>query len=328
MASPQKLKILCVMQILLDYSDEDHVLSATRIVELLERDYDIIADRKGIYNDVEILREFDMDIEQKKGTNPGYYVASREFELAELKLLVDAVQSSKFISTKKSKQLIGKLEKLTNQFGKKQLQRQVYISNRAKTDNENILINVDNIHSAINNNRTILFKYVNWTVDGNFEERRGGALYEVSPWALTWDDENYYLVAYDSHEEKIKHFRVDKMRKIEVSNSLREGKEHFENFDLGVFARKTFGMFDGKEEHVTLVCDNSLCGVIFDRFGKDGASVRNEDDENIRVSVNVCVSPQFFGWMTGLGEKIKIVAPESVKNNYEKYIKLILENYK
>jgi len=327
MASPQKLKILYVMQILLDYSDEEHVLSATKIVEHLKKDYDVIADRKGIYNDVEILQEFGLDIEQKKGTNPGYFVASRDFELAELKLLVDAVQSSKFISAKKSKLLINKLEKLTDQNGKKQLQRQVYISNRAKTDNENILINVDNIHSAINQNKNITFKYVSWTPQGALKERKDGSLYEVSPWALTWDDENYYLVSYDAKEEKIKYFRVDKMRKIEVIDSPREGKDLFNNFDLGVFAKKTFGMFDGKEERVTFVCKNRLCGVIFDRFGKDSVSVRKEDDDSIRFSANVCVSSQFFGWVTGLGEDITIVSPPAVKTEYEKYLKNIIKNY-
>lgn len=316
------------MQILLDHSDENHVLSATRIVELLESEYDIKADRKGIYDDVDKLEEFGLDIIQKKGTNPGYYVASRDFELAELKLLVDAVQSSKFISSKKTKSIIEKLETLTNEHERKQLSRQVYIANRAKTDNENILINVDYIHAAINQNRQISFSYVQWTPDGKLKEKKNGALYTVSPWALTWNDENYYLVAFDKNSGEIRHYRVDKMRKIEVLESPREGKTLFKNFDLGDFAKKTFGMFDGKEERVTFVCDNSLCGVIFDRFGKDDASARKVDDNHTKFSVTVDISPQFFGWVAGLSNKIEIVSPDSVREEYKSYLKAILSNYK
>ncbi len=314
------------MQILLEKTDENNIMSAQAIMDLLESRYGITSDRKSIYNDLELLEEYGIDIVKKKGNNPGVYIASRDFELPELKLLVDAVQSSKFITAKKSEQLINKLKKLTNENMGKQLQRQVYIHNRIKTDNETIYYNVDEIHTAIFNNRQIRFQYTEWNVRGEQQLRRNGEFYIVSPWALTWDDENYYLVAFEKSSEKIKYFRVDKMRKIEAMDEPRLGAERFQDFDLGEFSRKTFGMFDGTDEHLVLLCENKMIGVVIDRFGRD-IRIQKHDENHVKIYTTVTLSSQFYGWLTGVGNEIQILEPSSAREEYLDYIKNVLTHY-
>ena len=238
----EKLKILYLMQMLLEETDPSHPMNATELCEKMQSRYEYSYNRKTIYTDIERLKTYGMKIRQIKGKNFGYYVEKRDFDLAELKLLVDAVQSSKFITKEKSEDLIRKLAKQTSNENAKQLQRQVFIYNRIKADNDAIYSNVDAIHEAIQNNRQIGFRYCEWTVKKELVRKKDGAEYVVSPWALTWDDENYYLVAYDAAAEKIKHYRVDKMQEIRVSEMGRLGKENFTDFDLAAFARKTFGM--------------------------------------------------------------------------------------
>lgn len=324
--SSVKLRTLYIMRILLEKTDERHPMSAADIGKALER-YEMSADRKTVYSDIETLNEFGMDILQAKGTGGGYYIGSRDFELPELKLLVDAVQASKFISRKKTEELIKKLEGLASEHDARQLQRNVFIYNRPKTGNETIYYNVDQIHAAILENRQIQYKYAEWTVQKQLKPKKGGAFYNVSPWSLTWDDANYYLIAYDEEADCIKHYRVDKMQQILVTEKERIGKERFQNFDLAEFAKKTFSMFGGCDEEVTLVCDNDIVGVILDRFGKE-VSLVPADEEHFRVRVLAAVSPQFFGWVTGIGGKIRIVAPEHVQKEYKDYLLHIVEGYK
>lgn len=326
--SNQKLKLLYIIKILSEQTDEQHYMSAGRLIEELAK-YDIKAERKSIYDDMNQLMDFGYDIVLVKSrTNGGYYLASREFELAELKLLVDVVQSSRFITLKKSKELIQKLEKMASREEAKQLQRQVYVANRVKTANESIYYNVDDIHKAIQNNAQIRFQYLEWNLEKQLVPRKEGRRYQVSPWALTCKDENYYLIAHDKEENKIKHFRVDKMGNIEVlEEEKREGSDLFERFDIADYANKTFGMFGGTEEVVTLQFHNSLIGVVMDRFGKE-VSVRKREEDTFSVRVKVAVSGQFFGWLTGLGEKVKIVAPEDTVRQYRKYMENIIQNYK
>jgi len=319
-----KLKILYLMDILLNRTDEEHIMTATELCAAL-KEYDVTAERKSIYNDIAALQEYGMDIVQLRGANAGYYVASRKFELPELKLLVDAVQSSKFITSKKSQELISKLENLTNKYKAQQLQRDVFIYNRPKTDNETIYYNVDFIHEAIHTNSKIAFNYAEWTVKKKLKLKKDGAVYKVSPWALTWDDENYYLIAYDEKADVIKHYRVDKMQSTKVLDEERVGKEKFVDFDLAAFAKKTFAMYGGKEETVTLICPERLAGVIIDRFGQDIIMI--PDGDSFYVKIPVIVSQQFFGWLTGIGSDIKIKSPENVKIEYKKYLEDIIRNY-
>jgi len=321
----QKMKLLRIMQILLERTDEKHIMSASDLLVALQ-EYGITAERKSIYTDIETLQLFGLDIVQQKGSNAGYYIASREFEMPELKLLVDAVQSSKFITSKKSAELISKLEKQASKYEAQQLQRDVFIYNRIKAGNETIYYNVDIIHNALHANKKIKFNYSEWNVKKELQFKKDGAYYVVSPWALTWDDENYYLIAYDESADIIKHFRVDKMQNMRVLEEGRIGEENFRNFDLASFAKKTFAMYGGRDEVVTLLCHNSLAGVIIDRFGQD-ANMVPVDDDYFYVKALVSVSPQFFGWVTGIGGKMYISGPESVKEEYKRYLEKLVMNY-
>lgn len=323
----QKKKLLAVMQILLQRTDENHTMSAQDICSALESTYGITAERKGIYADIEALQDIGLDIVQNKGRTPGYYVGSREFELAELKLLVDAVQASKFITSKKSEKLIKKLESLASVYEAQQLQRQVFICDRPKTENETIFYIVDQIHTALFENKQISFQYTEWTPKKELRVRKEGAYYELSPWALTWDSENYYLVAYDTESDMVKHYRVDKIKNLSILEEKRLGKEKFQSFDLPAFAKKTFAMYGGRDETISLRCKNHLAGVIIDRFGKDVMMIPDEKD-SFKANVLVTVSNQFFGWLAGLGNEIQIIGPERVRNEYKAYLKMIYEQYK
>lgn len=320
-----KLALLLMLRELLQKTDEEHTLNAADLVRVLES-YGYNADRRTIYSNVEILQDFGIDV-QKREDSPGYYIGERDFELPELKLLVDAVQSSKFITEKKSKELIDKLMKLTNEQKAKELNRYVYIRNRMKSGNEKVYYNVDDLHNAMNGDRQIAFQYGEWNTAKRLVARRDGRKYRVSPWALTWDDENYYLIAYDEEDSRIKHFRVDKMLRIESLDAPRSGRTHFQDFDLAAFAKKTFGMYGGPDADVTLRCRKHLVGVLIDRFGTD-IMIVPEQGEYIHAHVLVSVSPQFFGWVTGLGEDMEIAAPESVRKEYQKYLKGILKTYR
>lgn len=323
----QKMKLLYLMKILFENTDESHGMSMQEIIDALEKE-EIKAERKSIYSDVALLTEYGYDIVcEKEGKNYKYKMISRDFELPELKLLVDAVQSSKFITERKSKELIGKIESLASKYDASSLNRQVYVANRIKTTNESVYYNVDDIHSAIAGNSKIAFKYFQWNEKKEKIFRHDGKIYTISPWALTWDDENYYMVGYDSETDTIKHYRVDKMVKIKVLDEKREGKEHFKSLDMALYSRKVFGMFGGQEETVTLICKNSMAGVIFDRFGTD-VSTSPADDGYFKVRVSVQVSPQFYGWVFSMGDGIKIQGPDSVIKGMKDSLKQVAKDYK
>lgn len=321
----QKMKILYLMQAFMERTDETHVLSMQELIELLAR-YGIRAERKSIYDDIEALRVYGLDIIYKKEPPSGYYLASHNFELPELKLLVDVVQSSKFITERKSAELIKKLEGLTSRYEAQQLQRQVFVANRIKTMNESIYYNVDKIHGAILADVKITFRYFEWTVEKQMHLKKSGDEYCISPWALTWADENYYLIGYDEEADMVKHYRVDKMLSIEFTEEKRVGKEHFANFDTANFAKKTFGMFGGEEQELRLEFENRFVGVVIDRFGKD-AAIRKSDETHFIVRVKVAVSPQFFGWLSGLGAGARIVSPQGVQQEYRKFLQELLNQY-
>lgn len=307
----QKLKILYIMQYLMRNSDESHPVSVAQLIAELEK-HDISAERKSIYSDIEALREFGLDILPCRGKLSGYYVASREFELPELKLLVDSVQSSKFITQKKTLALIKKIESLASVFDAQLLSRQVYVRGRVKSMNESVYYNVDEISGAISKDQMIRFQYYEYTVGKERRARRNGAWYEVSPFALMWDDENYYMLAWDSAAEKLKHYRVDKMAAIEPNGRFREGREAFEKIDMSAYSKRVFGMFTGEEETVRIRFANHLAGAVIDRFGRDIMLIRDGEDSFI-VSVEVEVSPQFFAWVFAFGAEAEILSPERVR---------------
>jgi len=323
----QKLKLLYLKEILMRETDDQHSLTLPQIVKRLN-DYGVNAERKTLYSDFEELRKYGVDIIGEQAQRSFYYhIGNRDFELPELKLLVDSVQSAKFMTDKKSKTLISKLEAMASKYEARKLHRQVVISGRVKTMNESIYFNVDKLHEAIGSGSQIRFKYFQWNVKKEMELRKGGAWYQVSPWALMWDDENYYLVAYDGEEKKIKHYRVDKMLKISLLAAKREGREEFQEFDMPRYNKSLFGMFGGEEVKITLEAENEFAGVLIDRFGKD-IIIRQVDAEHFRTVVNVAVSNQFFGWIMSLGNGVKIVAPESVVEQMRQVIRLLNETYK
>lgn len=321
----QKLKLLYLTKIFREQTDEEHMLTIAEIIEKLSA-YDVSADRKTLYTDFEELRHFGLDIiSQQIGRQHYYYLGAREFELPELKLLVDSVQSAKFITAQKSQKLIKKLEGLVSKYEATQLQRQVYITGRVKTMNESIYYNVDKLHAAISADAQIQFQYYQWNVKKEMELRRGGKLYQVSPWGLMWDDEYYYLVAYDAETDKIKHYRVDKMLRIQITDQKRAGKERYQSFNLPNYTKRIFGMFSGEETKVTLEADNSMAGVLIDRFGKDIMLIP-QDGGRFRATVDVAISDQFLGWIVALGT-VKIVGPEAVVKKMQAKVEALSEQY-
>lgn len=322
----QKFKLYRLAQVMLERTDDEHYITMPEIISQLGK-YEITADRRSIYQDLRDLEALGIEVEgEPEGKGYHYHVVSRPFELPELKLLVDAIQSSKFITEKKTNNLIRKLEKLVSRYEAMGLQRQVYVSGRIKTMNESIYYAVDTIHNAISENRKIRFQYYQWNVKKEMVLRRDGACYHISPWGLSWDDENYYLVGYDSDAGEIRHYRVDKMIHIRMSEEPREGKEHFRKLNMADYTRKSFGMFGGREQSVKLLVDNSLAGVIIDRFGKDVMMIP-ADGDRFTVNVTVMVSRQFLGWIFSLGEKVKILGPEDVTEQMREEGERLLRQY-
>ena len=322
----QKLKPLYIMNYLLQNSDEDHLVSMSQLIEHLAA-HGIPSERKSVYDDIEALRVFGLDIVQGgSGKNAGYYIANRSFELPELKLLVDSVQSSKFITHKKTATLIKKIETLASIHKAQLLNRQVYVKNRIKTMNESIYYNIDAIQSGISQNKKIQFKYFEYTVQKTRHYRKDGAFYVVSPFAMTWDDENYYLVAFDSQAGIIKHYRVDKMTEISSTEEDRDGLDAYQALDMAVYARKVFGMFSGEEESVQLRFENHLVGAVLDRLGQDVFIIADGDD-HFTVRAAVVVSPQFFAWVTGFGAAAQIIGPDDVVEKMRQHINSVAALY-
>jgi len=316
--SDQKRKLLLLIEFFKRKTDEEHTAQAADILAYLEAN-GVEAERKSIYSDINALQDAGFDIVlSKKGAGGGYFLASGDFELAELKLLVDAVQSAKFITQEKSGDIIKKIETLTSEYNGRKLQRQVYVTNRVKAQNDAVIVNVDNIHEAIQQNRIINFLYSSWNIKKELVPRHNGEKYVVTPIYLVWDDENYYMVGYDEKEEKIKHFRVDKISKITITE---DRPDHTMPIDtnLDEYSKMHFGMFGGEGQSVTLKCENKLVGVIIDRFGRDVPLIPR-DDEHFAARISVQVSDQFFGWLSGFRGGVTIDSPVDVKEKFEQFI--------
>ena len=312
----QRLKILYLYKILLERTDEEHYITMPEIISQLSL-YGITAARKALYEDIEALKVFGLDIVSGRGTNAGYQVVSRDFELPELKLLADAVSSSRFLTEKKSSELLKKLEKLTSIYEAKQIQRQVFIADRVKSGNERIYMNVDAVHRAIAEQKKISFKYFDYDINKKKRYRQG--IRTCSPYALTWDDERYYLVAYYEKYDSISNFRVDRMENVEI---LPESAQKYPSgFNLSSYLNSTFSMFSGESEEVKLCFEQSLINAVIDRFGKN-VSIFPDDDEHFTVQVQIKTEhPEpFFGWLFQFGTKVKIIAPFTLK---EKYIEML-----
>lgn len=324
--SNQKLKILYLAKILLENTDANHDITLQEIIDKLSAN-NVTAERKSLYDDIAQLDDFGIKIRKTQyGKTYHYQVINRDFELAELKLLVDSVASAKFITGEKSNELIRKIEHLASKHDAAMLQRQVYVAGRVKAMNRDIMENVDAIHNAIAQNSKISFQYFQWNVKKEPELKKDGARYVISPWGLSWDDENYYLVGYDSDAGMIKHYRVDKMLHIKVENISREGRYKFKELDMVAYAKKMFHMFSGEEQNVEILCENRLAGVMIDRFGKDIRMLK-ADEEHFRIVVKVAASMHFIHWIMALGDGTKIIGPENLVEEVRGEINRLMAQY-
>lgn len=327
----QKEKLLRIVQILEEKTDENHALSTRALIDELKT-YDIEAERKSIYDDIMVLQNMGYDIRlDKSRTGGGYSLLSRRLEKSEILPLVDAISCSRFITEKKSRELIKKLEGFLSIYEAGELNRNVYVSDRIKTDNESIFYVVDGISTALIAHKAVSFLYCEWNIKKELVARKDGKEYRVYPITLAWDDEKYYLIGIDLESGNIKHYRCDKIKNvsiIEEDNILsEEHKKIISDFQAVKYENKTFGMYGGHEETVTLTFPERFCGVMIDRFGKE-PTLRKEQDNLVSIRVNVNVSSQFFGWLSGLGNDVKIKAPQNVRDEYVDYIRNILDGYK
>ena len=311
----QKLKPLLLCRYLLERTDEEHPATVPELIAELER-CGVSAERKSVYADLEALAAFGLDVQSRKGKRPGWFIGERPFQLAELKLLVDAVQSCKFITRRKSDALIRKLEGLASVHQARQLQRQVYVDRRVKTMNESVYYSIDKLHAAIAAGRAVTFKYFEYNVKKEKVFRREGRRYTVSPYGLIWNSENYYLAGYDHAKGELRHYRVDKMAELAVTCLPREGDEACRDFDLAAYADNHFGMFSGREGEIRLRCEQRLVGVVLDRFGQDVMLVPDGAD-HFTVTVRAVVSPQFLGWLFGLGPGVTLLSPGWAAEAYQ-----------
>lgn len=318
----QKLKLLYLKQFFEEKTDEDHPATMPEILAYLHA-RGVEAERKSIYTDLDALSDFGMDV-RKDERGKSYQWFDREFELPEVKLIIDSVASSKFLSEKKSDALIKKLGTLCSEHQRKELRRQVRVMGRAKSMNNSVLINVDQLHAAIAANTTVRFKYFHYNLKMERVYSRKGEVYEVSPWALLYDNDNYYLYAFVDGE--FRNYRVDRMASVEQGTNERQGKEAFEKKDMPAFSKSTFGMFNGQEERVEMVFHNRMMDVVIDKFGKE-VWLEKVDEWHFKISVPVAVSPQFFAWVFGLGNYVTITGPEHVKQQMKDMLEDIHKRY-
>jgi len=320
----QKQKLYRLLEIMMRETDESHGLSINELIARLAQ-LDIKAERKSLYDDLLSLEELGYSVAKLPTRPPRYYLEDKIFELAELKMLVDAVQSSKFITASKSRDLISKLESFASIHQSMELSRQVYVEDRIKTANTASIYSVDAIHKAINEDKKLSFRYYSYDGEKKKVFRNGGAPYTVSPCGLIWNDENYYLVALDESAGLVKNFRVDKMQGAEVMNSARSDDPRVTKFNPADYSKRIFGMYGGREELVTLECRESLAGAMIDRFGSSVTFIRT--DYGFKFSVRLMISPNFYAWVLGFGEEIKITSPENVIREFSEKISGIFENY-
>ncbi len=315
----QKGKLLLLLDYLRTESDEEHPVTTQTLVDYLNAQ-GVSAERKSVYSDLTALADHGYDIQRIPGKNGGVYLGQRDFELPELKQLVDAVQASRFITKKKSDALIAKLESLTSRHQATQLQRQVFVGGRVKSMNESAYYSVDAIHTAITRRKMVSFRYFDLNLQKEKVYRRGGAAYLVNPYCLVWDNANYYLVGCTEEGGETRHYRVDKMDAVAVTG---EAAPMPQGFDPGAYVGRYFSMYSGRVAQVRLGCQESLAGVILDRFGRDVMLVPREG--GFTVTLEVVVSPQFWGWLAALGSLAKPEAPAWVVEEYQAYLRSLLD---
>ena len=304
----QKLKIFYIRDYLEKNSHEDNPVRASELIEMLEKRHNIRCDRKTIYSDIAALQDYGLDIVSIPGKNGGYYMASRNFDLPELKLLIDAVQSSRYLTEKKSRELIEKLCDQCSIHDARLMRRNVMVSGRVKSMNESIYNNVDYIQEAIGLNHQITFRYFDWNLQGKRRYREKA--YIASPYGLCQDNENCYLLAW-SERHGITQYRVDRMSHIQIMDDARIPCPELTGKALTEHANKLFQMFSGEHINVKLRFHKNLINVVIDRFGTDIMLIPEPDGEHFTFTVNVAVSPMFLSWVIGFGDLAQILWPQS-----------------
>ena len=304
----QKLKIFYILDYLQQNSHQDHPVRASELISVLERRYNIACERKTVYSDIAALQNYGVDIVAVPGKNGGYYIASRNFELPELKLLINAVLSSRFLTEKKSRELIEKLCQQCSVHDARLMRRDVLVSGRVKSMNETIYYNVDAIQDAIGQNKDISFRYFDWGMDGKRKYREKD--YTASPYGLCQDNENCYLLAL-SPRHGITSYRVDRMAEIRTLDADRTPCPELTGKALTEHANRLFQMYSGEETTVKLRFHKSLVNVVIDRFGRETMLIP-DGEEHFVFTVNVAVSPMFLSWIIGFGAKAKVLHPASV----------------
>ena len=307
-----KLKILYLYKILWEKTDSEHSLTMAQIQDELN-EYGVDAGRKAIYEYIEALREFGADIESGMGKGASYCLSSRTFDLPELRLLADAVASSRFFTEKYAKELVGKLKTLCSKNEAGSLFCNIYIANRLTTDNERIYYNVNEINRAIAEKKQISFKYFDYDLRKRKKYRDGAHV--CSPYALTWNDERYYLVAHYEKHGGLTNFRVDRMENVLILDEPAQKKPR--GFKLSDYMGSTFSMFSGKEETVSLRFSNKLIKVVLDRFGMSVSLIPDGDEHfTVRVPVRTSSPEPFFGWLFQFGTDAQILSPQKLKKEY------------
>ncbi len=320
-SSNQKLKMLYLLQILNEESDEKHPIPMRKILEKLQA-RGVSAERKSIYDDVEMLYTYGVEV---KKTNKGYYIDDRMFNISELKTLTDAVLAAKFLTHSQAEKMIKKFEKLASVHEAKQLDRHIYIMNENKGSNKSVSYIIDNIYEAINNNFQIEFKYFDLDIYKKIVYRHDGAIYQVSPYALIWDNENYYLLGYSHKDNMIRHYRVDKMDSLNIKEEARKGKEEFDKLNMSTYTNSVFGMYGGNTKKVSIEMENKLIGAVYDKFGKD-VSIIKKDKDHFLVHADIVESAQFFGWLFGLSGSVKIVSPPETIEKYKEMARKVIQD--
>ena len=322
----EKQKILYILKILEERTDDEHRMSTQEIIDALG-EYGISAERKSVFRDLDCLENMGYDIIRSR---LGCCLASRTFEVAELKLLADAVQASPIITATKTKKLIEKLSSLAGPYDRAKLNRGIGSDKRSATGNESVYYSIDVIHSALSAGHKVAFYYFDWTPEKK-QVLRGGGEYLVSPWGLWWDNERYYLIAYDSESDKMKTYRVDKMKKARETDEAREGSAAYRGLDMSIYSKKMFGMYGGDECTITLECENSLAGVVIDRFGRDvpitPGPASGEGSGYFTFRVPVMLSNNFYSWVLQFGGRMRITEPEDARRGMKELLRRTAAQY-
>lgn len=327
-----KLKLLYIKDYLERFSDEDHPVSAENLQEMLEKN-GIECERKSIYSDVQALRDYGMEIFRVKSPVNGYYLASRNFEEAQIRLLIDAVQAASFITEKKTKELVKKIASLCSEGTGRQLTRQVYIENRLKCTNEEIYYNIDVLNRAIRLRKKVTFLYCKRIVtDDNkavkIKERR----HTISPYSLIWSNDHYYLIGNYQKYDNLMHMRIDRMKKVEMLDEtirpFSEVSQYRSYFDSADYVSKLFNMFSGSLQQLDFVCSNSILEEILDRFGTGVFITKCENEDCFRMRTKIAVSEGLISWIMQFGNKIEVIEPASLRNQIKEKAQEIFDVYK